>query len=344
MKYCEKCGNKLKEGYAFCDKCGAKVNTKEKEDKEDKKELKEKEESIKEEIKEPKHEHKPVPPVLEEKPPKPPKKPGRGKIVFLTILNILLLAATITFLILWLTKSTSCDETPSNYKDGGNVTKPTSTPEPVKEFYIGKWEQNVEYKSGSTVTRRTYGSIELKEDGTFRSLFYDKDDVSGTKEEIEGTYTYKNDNVTFTYKVAGSKETLVLEFYGNKLCLNDECDDYLVKDSYDNKITIYDDDDDYDTIETIDYSEYLKLQKEYKDAIVVVVKAGCSWCEKYESVVEEITEYYTTPVYYYKFDSNISVNGTPTTIIIKNGYIVDTIEGYKEYSDVEDILDKLGVK
>ena len=87
----------------------------------------------------------------------------------------------------------------------------------------------------------------------------------------------------------------------------------------------------------------MQLQKDYKDAIVVVVKDGCSWCEKYESVVEEIADYYSTPVYYYKSDGKISVQGTPTTIVIKNGYPVETIYGYKEYDAVEKILDDLGV-
>ena len=335
--FCEKCGNKIKEEYAFCDKCGAKVSAKV--EKKDHKE--EKKEKIEEE--------RPVPPVPPERPPRPPKqKSGKGMLVFLWIMVVILLATTITFLILWLTKSTENSNT-SNYNGEKPVVTPTPTPKPAKtESYIGKWEQNVEYKSGTEVVQRTYGLIELKEDGTFRSLFYDKDDISGTKEEIEGSYKVNNDVVTFKYTSSGVSDTLDLTIKDGKLCLNIACDDYLVKDSYNNKITIYDDDDDDDDnineIETITYDEYVKLQKDYKDAIVVVVKPGCAWCEKFESVVEKINDYYAIHVYYYNSDGKISITGTPTTIVIKNGYIVDTIEGYKEFSDMETILDDLGVK
>ena len=342
MKFCEKCGNKLKEGYAFCDKCGTKVKE---EEKKKEKEIDENVEIVeeKEEPKKPKvKEEKEVSPIILSKPP----KSGKGMIVFLWILVVLLLASTITFLILWLTKSTSV-ENYSSGKNGGDVSDPTPTPDNPKKTdpYVGKWEQNVEYKSGNRVTQRTYGMIELKDDGTFETVFYDKDDKSDTYEEFEGTYKIRNDIVTFSYELKGEDTTLELEFKNDKLCLNDDCDDYLVKDG-NNKITIYDDDDDdsSEEIKTITYSEYQQLQKDYEDAIVVVIKDGCSWCEKFESVVEEISEEYSTPVYYYEYDGKISVNGTPATVIIKNGYVVDLVEGYKEYSDMEEILDDLGVK
>ncbi len=332
MKYCEKCGNELKEGYAFCDKCGAKVKAKE--------EKKEHEEKVKEEKIEKKPEEKPVPPVP---PPRPPKS-GKGKIIFLTILNILLLAATITFLVLWLIKPT--DSKCSNIKEK-DIVDPKPTPKETNQ-YVGKWEQNIEFKSGTKVTKRTYGLIELKDDNTFRALSYDKSDISGTKMEIEGTYTVSGNKITLKYKEYGSYETLEVFIRNGKMCRDDDCERYLVRDSYNNKITIYDDDDDDDDdvsdIDFITYSEYENLQKNYKDAIVVVVREGCSWCEKFEDVVEEISEDYDTPVYYYMSDGKISISGTPTTIIIKNGYIVDTVEGYKEYSAMEDILDDLGVK
>lgn len=350
MKYCEKCGNKLEEGFAFCDKCGAKVGKgtskkheehEEKETKKEKiKEEKVKEEKIKEEVKEEVVEDKPLPPV----PPRPPRPPksGKGKFVFLWILVLLLLASTVTFLVLWLTKPTESNN--SNYNKKDNTE--TVDPEPKKDNkYVGKWEQNVEYKSGTKVTQRTYGLIELKEDGTFESLFYDKDNMSKTKEEIDGTYKISGNKVTFTYKLDGEKETKTFTIKNDKMCIDADCDDYLVKDG-NNKITIYNDDDDDDKVEIkkITYTEYQNLQKNYKDAIVVVIQDGCSWCEKYESVVEKIADYYKTPVYYYESDGKISISGTPTTIIIKNGYIVDSIEGYKDYSVVADKLDELGVK
>ena len=339
MRYCEKCGNELKEGYAFCDQCGAKVNTKEKKEEKKKEDKKEHVEKVIEEKKEKEHVERPVPPVP---PPRPPKS-GKGKIVFLTILNILLLAAAITFLVLWLTKST--DNKCSDIKEK-DIVDPTPTPTPKDDNpYVGRWEQNIEYKTGSKVTQRTYGLIELKDDNTFRALSYDKNDVVNTKMEIEGTYTVSGNKITLKYKEYGSYDTLTVFIKNDKMCKDDDCEKYLVRDSYNNKITIYnDDDDDNSNIEMITYSEYEKLQKDYKDAIVIVVRDGCSWCEKFESVAEKIAEEYTTPVYYYKYDGKISVTFTPTTMIIKNGYVVDSVEGYKEYSDMEEILDDLDIK
>lgn len=338
--FCEKCGNKLEEGFAFCDKCGAKVEKKttKKKEHDEKHEHEEKKSKVKEEkIVEEKVEEKVEKPI----PPRKTKNGGKGKTVFLVIFNLLLVAATVTFLILWLTKSTDCNCDYSKKDKDPDVVDPKKE----KNEYVGKWEQNVEYKKGSKVTKRTYGLIELKENGSFEALFYDKDNISKTKEETKGKYTIKGNKITFSYKDDdGDDDTLEVIVKNNKMCLNDDCEDYLVKEG-NNKIVIYDDDDD-DIVEikTIKYAEYEKLQKEYKDAIVVVVREGCSWCEKYESVVEEISEEYSTPVYYYESDGKISISGTPTTIIIKNGYIVGTIEGYKEFDAVSDILDEYGVK
>ena len=166
-------------------------------------------------------------------------------------------------------------------------------------------------------------------------------------EETKGTYTIKNNKITFKYKLDGENETLDAYFKNNKLCMDDDCEDYLTKNG-NNTIVIYDDDDDDDdftktSIKTINYTEYENLQKNYKDAIVVVVRDGCSWCEKFESVVEEIDENYVTSVYYYESDGKISITGTPTTILIKNGYIVDTINGYKDYDDMVEALDEVGI-
>lgn len=337
--FCEKCGNKLKEDFEFCDKCGAKVEKKEHKKHHEEKEPEEKKPKIKEEkIKEEKVE-KPVPPEPP-KPPRPPKKSGKGKTIFLVILDLLLVGAAVTFLILWLTKSNDCD-----CKCDKCESTVVDEPKKEKSKYVGKWEQNVEYKSGSKVTKRTYGLIELKEDGTFEAVFYDKDNISKTKEETKGKYTVKGTEITFSYKDEdGDNQTLDMVIKNDKICLDDDCKDYLVKNG-NNKIVIYDDDDDnVKEIKKIKFTEYENLQKNYKDAIVVVIRDGCSWCEKFESVVEEIVDHYDTPVYYYESDGKISVNGTPTTIVIKNGYIVKTVEGYKEYSAMEDILDELGVK
>ena len=334
MKFCEKCGNKIKDGFQFCDKCGAKVGKKEDKKEEEKKETKK-------EVEKPVYQPIPVKPV----------KSGRGMTIFLTITSLLLLAAAITFLVLWLIKPTSKDCNPKSYSNGGNDNtekEPTKKPVESNDKYIGRWEQNIEYQYKGETIQRLYGLIELRKDDTFRSLYYDKDDIDDTKEEIEGTYTISGNIVTLKYEDFGETETITLKIKDDKLCVDNSCESYLVKDSYNNKIIIEtdgyfaddddDDDDDYDTIKTITYSEYEDLLDEKEDAVVVVVRAGCSWCEKFEPVVEELADEFYTSFYYYKLDDKIGVDSTPTTLLIKDGKVVKKIVGYYDLETMEDYL------
>ena len=320
MKYCEKCGNKLNEEFEFCDKCGAKVEKEEK-----------KKETVKKEIVEEK--------IIPEQP--IIIKTGKGKIIFLTILNILLLASTITFLVLWLTKPTN--KTYSNYSNNGKAEEKKKDEKKEKNQFVGKWEQNLEYKSGNKVVQTIYGSIEFKDNYTFVMTYYDKDNKASTKEEQKGTYSINGNSVKVEWIEDGERSYETYSLKDNKLCINSNCSSYLVKNGYNSKIVIPIDED-KEEIKTINYTDYNKILNTGKDAIVVIIKDGCAWCEKFESVVEELQDDYVTPVYYYKYDGNIDVSGTPTTVVIKNGNVVDLIEGYKEIDSVESILDDLGIK
>ena len=314
MRYCEKCGNKLKEGFLFCDKCGAKVEDKVKEVKEVKKE------KVVEEVKEVKKVEEPIYYL-------PPKKKGKKGIVFLIIMNILLLASTITFLVLWLTKPEKTTKTVNKAK--------------VENKFVGKWEQNIEYQTGKRVVQRIYESIEVKNDNSFRIVSYDKDNIAETKEELSGTYTIDGDKIQITWKDGNKKQSETYELNGNKLCIDSACQNYLLKNGSGNKIVIPIDE--AKAIETIDYDQYNKILNSNNDAIVVVVRDGCHWCESFESVVEDLLKDYNTPIYYYQLDNNIDISATPTTIIIKKGQIIDVIEGYKSLSSMESILDNLDI-
>ena len=321
MKFCEKCGNKLKEDFAFCDKCGTKIVEKKKE----KIIYEEKEDNM----------STPVAPIIIKK--------GKGKIIFLCIMNILLLASTITFLVLWLTKPSTKEYKSSNGNESNSNNNKVVEKKKEENKFIGKWEQIIEYKSEDKVVQTIYGSIEFKSNNTYKMTYYDKDDKYNTIDEQDGTYTFNGNTANLEWIKDGKREKETITIKNNKLCLNSDCSNYLIKNGYNNKITVLIDDDKTE-IDYIDYLEYNELLSSEKDAIVVIVKDGCVWCEKFESVVEELVDDYTTPVYYYKYDGNIDVSGTPTTIVIKNGNVVNIIEGYKELDDVEEILDNLLIK
>lgn len=324
--FCEKCGNKIKEGYKFCNKCGTKV-----------KEVKKKVEIVDQTkkniiIEEQKdfHQHN--------------KKSGKGKVILLTILNLILLATTILFLVLWLIKPSdnSCKtERTNNYSttnENTKATKETKNAKTDKEpSIVGKWEQNVDYKQGNNIVKRTYRMIELKKDGTFNSVHYDKDNMSNS-ERMNGTYTANSNTVYLNYVDGNNnKQSITLYIDNNKMCVGKKnCEEYLVKDSYNNKIVVYVEG--QSDIEYIDYSKYQKIINNKSDAIIVVVRSGCYYCEQFESVVEKMFDNYLTQVYYYEYDGQIDITGTPTTLIIKNGEVIDTIIGYKEYSKVAKIL------
>ena len=315
MKFCEKCGNKLKEGYVFCDKCGTKI-------KDSKKEEKKKEVETKKEDTTP---IKQVPPYIPIK-----QKTNKGKVIFLSIMNILLLASTITFLVLWLTKPTIT----KNIKEKDIITKD-------EKKFIGDWGQNVEYKVKTRLIQRVYESIEIKDNKTFRIVRYDKDNIADSKEEISGIYKVKGNKIELTWNDNKKIEERTYELDGNKLCIAEDCSNYLLKNSDNSKITIQIEE---KSIDTITYNEYNRLLNSKKDAIVVVVREGCYWCESFDIILKDLVYFYDTPIYYYEIDENIDISSTPTSIIIKNGKIIDLIEGYKDIYSVKKILNDLGIK
>ena len=337
--FCEKCGNKIKEGYKFCDKCGTEVKKPKKVEEE--KEVKKVEKEVEtKKIEEKNINSEQTNPVVNQ-PVKKKEKKGKGKVVLLTILNLILLATTILFLVLWLIKpsNSKCENSSSNNYSNTTDEKKDDKKATKESSIVGKWEQNVDYKQGDNVVSRTYGMIELKSDGTFNSVFYDKDDMSNS-ERLNGTYTSSGNTVYISYYEDGENKSSTLYIEDDKMCINKrDCEDYLVKDSYNNKVVVYQDTKKTSSIEYIDYDDYKKILSEKRNAIVVVVHEGCYYCELFESVVEEIVNNYFTPVYYYEIDNNLDVSGTPTTFIIKNGEVVDSIVGYKEYSKVEEILE-----
>lgn len=101
---------------------------------------------------------------------------------------------------------------------------------------------------------------------------------------------------------------------------------------------------------TID--DYLEKMKESDKSIIYVARPGCSWCQKEKPIIQNIGSKYNLKIYYLNTDpffdndandyteagkkfmaSSEKYNkgwGTPNTIIVQNGEIVDGVFGYVE--------------
>ena len=224
MKFCEKCGNKLEEGVLFCNKCGAKI---------EKKEKKAVKEEKNEEIASP-----PVRPMMVM-----PQKKGKGLSIFLTITSIILLATTITFLVLWLVKSSSC-----NSSSGGK----------------GKQERTVEYLFDQYVKAYTQADIDAVKD--IFPPFYIKYSMSSlTKEKLESVLESakerygKDFNITYKIETKTKMTASELETLNNKMssyynATEDAEECYKLKGTITFKGSLYEDTDPLDSSRYCKYS------------------------------------------------------------------------------------------
>lgn len=96
----------------------------------------------------------------------------------------------------------------------------------------------------------------------------------------------------------------------------------------------------------ITYSEYLEKMDEEKPFLLVIVRDGCSYCEMYEPILEEVAGEYNIPINYInlthltdeeandlsKSNSYLKTKqwGTPTTLFMYGNTVVDSIGGYVE--------------
>ena len=98
-------------------------------------------------------------------------------------------------------------------------------------------------------------------------------------------------------------------------------------------------------------NEFDKIKKSNNYSIVVVISNVCPYSEIFKPILEDVIQEYNVNIYYLNIDSNFynsvdldtSVYGTPTTIIYKNGKVINNIMGYKEKNDLINILKKNGV-
>lgn len=105
----------------------------------------------------------------------------------------------------------------------------------------------------------------------------------------------------------------------------------------------------------ITYDEYTE-KVENKDAFIVIIeRAGCSFCIQYMPIVSEVAEEKQIPIYYIDTDTLTSTEfnllsstnsylkknnwGTPTTLFMLGDRVLDSIGGYVEKESVLSFLD-----
>ena len=113
-------------------------------------------------------------------------------------------------------------------------------------------------------------------------------------------------------------------------------------------------------------SEYLDKLQDSEKSIVFVARPTCSWCQKEKPIIQKLMNKYNLTIYYLNtenfWDSSIQdysesgykfINssepykteqsfGTPNTIIIQGGKVIDGVYGYVEEKDLKDLFVKNG--
>lgn len=114
----------------------------------------------------------------------------------------------------------------------------------------------------------------------------------------------------------------------------------------------------------ITVDEYLSLMDADEKSIIYVARPDCSFCQKQKPILTKIASKYDLKVYYlntsgfvdyeaqkYTEDGEKFINsaevyktgfGTPNTIIVQNGEIIDGVYQYVEASELEDLFERNG--
>lgn len=103
------------------------------------------------------------------------------------------------------------------------------------------------------------------------------------------------------------------------------------------------------------YDDYATMVDNGDAFIVIIERAGCSFCTMYMPIVEEVAKEKKIPIYYIDTDtlttdemnelnnnnSYLKRNnwGTPTTLFMLGDRVLDTISGYTEKDSVLSFLD-----
>ena len=108
-------------------------------------------------------------------------------------------------------------------------------------------------------------------------------------------------------------------------------------------------------LQQITYSQYEEFVNNDDAFIVIIERAGCSFCIQYMPIVEEVANEKKIPLYYIDTDTLTSEDmnelsttndylkknswGTPTTLFMLGDRVLDAIGGYTEKDGVLSFLD-----
>ncbi|MBQ8892125.1 MAG: hypothetical protein IJ068_04655 [Bacilli bacterium] len=114
----------------------------------------------------------------------------------------------------------------------------------------------------------------------------------------------------------------------------------------------------------ITVDDYLEKMKESEKSVIYVARPGCSWCQKESPIIKALGAQYDLTIYYLNTDpfwdsENETYTeagqkfmasaeqykdgwGTPNTIIVQNGEIVDGEFSYVEKSALKDLFKRNG--
>ncbi len=114
----------------------------------------------------------------------------------------------------------------------------------------------------------------------------------------------------------------------------------------------------------INIDEYLEKMQDSTNSIIYVARPGCSWCQKESPIIKRLGSEYNLKIFYLNTDPfwDSSINGpteegqkfmnssekyadgwgTPNTIIVGNGEIVDGIFNYVERDSLKDLFIRNG--
>lgn len=106
----------------------------------------------------------------------------------------------------------------------------------------------------------------------------------------------------------------------------------------------------------VGYSDYDTTMKNGEGQLIIIERTGCSYCEKFMPIAEEVATEKNIPIRYIdiaeisedEFNSLMTSNsyfkkntewGTPTTLLMNGSDVIDSISGYVEKDKLVEFID-----